>query len=162
MTSDFLARSRQFQDALDEALAESDETADRAGVLDTLARLVERSRAVAGDHPHVVEALDALDSIAGSPDVEAALSEAAALFESPQRFRESLFFARCLDRDAATSLELMKSRGYVAGAVVPVATYPDLATDQAALLEATTFAQLWQEPSRHRAILDRSEEHTSE
>ena len=182
MTSDFAARSRQFKDALDEAFAGSDEAfadsdgafagsdeafadsdgafadsdgADaEAGALDTLAGVVERSRTVAGDYAHVVEALDVLDAIAGSLDVEAALSEAAALFESPQRFREALFFARCLDRDAASTLELMHARGYVAGAVVPVATYPDLAGDQAAVLDATTFAHLWRGPSDLASMLE--------
>src|SRR5687768_3251998 len=112
MTADFAARSRQFQVALFEALADGNETDNGAALLDTLSRLVERCRAGAGGHEHVVEALDALDSIAGSPDEESAVSEAAALFASPPLFRDALFFARCLDRDAASALELMNARGY--------------------------------------------------
>ncbi len=162
MTADFAARSRLFQVALFEALADGNETDNGAALLDTLSRLVERCRAGAGGHEHVVEALVALGSIAKSEDVEAALSEAAALFESPQRFREAIYFARCLDRDAASALELMHARGYVAGAVVPAATHPDLASDQAALLDATTFAQLWQEPSSFTAMLDTADRWRSE
>ena len=154
MTSDFAARKQQFHTALHEALSGKSPTVPDAGVLDELAQLVARSRTVAGNHEHVVEALDALGSIAGSPDVEAALSEAAALFESPQRFREGIYFARCLNRDAAGALELINARGYVAGAVVPVASLPDLASKQAALLDTTTFAQLWQQPSSLGSMLE--------
>jgi len=158
MTSDFAARSQQFQDALTEALADGAKSDADAGVLASLTQLLTHGRTVSGDHPHVIQALEALESIATSPDVEAALSEAAALFESPQLFREALYFARCLDRDAASALDLMNARGYVAGALVPVVSYPDLASTQASWLDTTTFAKLWQEPSRLASMLDTADQ----
>jgi len=154
MTSDFLARSRQFQDALTEALTDGAKTDADAGVLASLAQLLTRTRTVSGDHPHVIEALEALDSIGASSDVGTALSEAAALFESPQLFREALYFARCLDRDAASALDLINARGYVARALVPVAAYPDLASTQVSWLDTATFARLWQESPGLTSMLE--------
>ena len=156
MTSDFAARSRQFQDALYEALAGTDKPARDADVLANSASLWRApgpSPATASTSPR--PGCPRLHR--GLPNVEAAVSEAAALFASPQRFREAVYFARCLDRDAAAALELLKARGYLAGAVVPVATYPDLASNQAAVLDATTFAQLWQDRPRLRAMIDTSD-----
>jgi hypothetical protein len=154
MTSDFATRSRQFHDALYEALSGPDTVVTDTGALDRLSQLVVRCRAVAGEHEHVGEALDALDAITRREDVDAGLSEAAALFASPQRFREALYFARCLDHDPTAALELMGAQGYVAAATVPVAAYAGLAAEQAALLDTATFATLWREPGRLRWMID--------
>jgi hypothetical protein len=51
----------------------------------------------------------------------------------------------------------MHARGYVAAATVPVAAYADLATRQAALLDATTFATLWREPGRLHSMIEQAD-----
>jgi hypothetical protein len=154
MTSDHTTRSRQYQDALYEAIAGANNAVSDTDPLALLTALVHRCRPLVIEAETAAQALDALALVSGQPSLQAALSEAASRFESPQRFREALFFARCLERDAAAALALLDARGYLESAVAPAAGYPDLATDQAALLDATTFGTLWSEPGRRSWFLD--------
>jgi hypothetical protein len=154
MTSDFSERLRQYRDALYEALASHGSAVRDADPLSQLGRLARRGATlVAGEQP-AAGALDALSNIASAPGLDEAVAEAAATFESPQRFREALYFARCLEREAEPALALLSARLYLEGAAAPASSYPDLATDQASLLDATTFATLWREPARHGWMLD--------
>ena len=148
MSSDYSSRARLFRDALYDALAGSPGAASDADPLILLTSLLSRCRPVAGDDESVAGALDAFGLIAERGNLEDAVSEATALFESPQRFREALYFLRCLDRDAPGTLALTRERSYLSAAVAPADPYPELATDQAALLDVTTFETLWREPSR--------------
>jgi hypothetical protein len=100
------------------------------------------------------EAVDALSSFAGHGSLEAALSDVAIRFESPQRFREALYFVRCLERDSEAALGLLAARAYLEEAVAPSAVDAELAVDQAALLDGNTFATLWREPERSAWLLD--------
>jgi hypothetical protein len=148
MSSDYTSRARLFRDALYDALAGRESGAADADPLSILTSIVERCRAAAGDDETTAGALDAFEVIARRGGVDEALSEAASLFESPHRFREALFFLRCLDRDAPEALTLMRQRAYLSAAVAPAGSYAELATDQAALLDATTFETLWREQGR--------------
>jgi len=154
MTADFSARSRQYQDALYEALAGGQTAVGDADPLQLLGSLVDRCRPLTIEAETASQALDALATVARQSSLEAALSDAAIRFESPQRFREALYFARCLERDPGAALAQLAARTYLESAVAPAARYPDLATDQAALLDATTFGALWREPSRRQWFLD--------
>jgi hypothetical protein len=51
-------------------------------------------------------------------------------------------------------MDLMRHLAYLSAAVTPAAGYPELATDQAALLDATTFETLWREPERLQSMED--------
>jgi hypothetical protein len=148
MSSDYSSRARLYRDALYDALIEGGSQASDGEPLAVLGLIVERCRGAAGEDPTAAGALDAFEAILRRQALDDAVSEAASLFESPQRFREALFFLRCLDRDAAGALTLMRQRAYLSGAVAPAASYPELATDQAALLDASTFETLWREPGR--------------
>jgi hypothetical protein len=154
MTSDHDTRSRQYQDALYEALAGPQSAVSDADPLTLLDTLVQRCRPLVIEAENAAQAIDALAIVAHQSSLESALSSAAIRFESPQRFREALYFARCLERDAAAALDLLSARGYLDAAVAPAAGYPDLATDQAALLDSTTFGTLWSEPGRRQWFLD--------
>ncbi len=154
MTSDFSARSRQYQDALYEALAGESTTVSDAEPLSMLSRLLERCRPLAAEGPIAAQALDAISSFAERPSLEAALSDVAIRFESPQRFREALFFARCLERDAESTLALLEARAYLEAAGMPASANPELAVNQAALLDGNTFATLWREPGRSAWLVD--------
>lgn len=154
MSSDFTARSRQYQDALYEALAGAESGISDAEPLNQLADLVQRCRFLTAEHTIANQALEALAAVARRPNVEAAMSDVATRFESPQRFRESLYFVRCMERDAEAALALLDARNYVETAIAPVSVDADLATDQAALLDGNTFARLWQEPQRRDWLLD--------
>ncbi|HEX5140912.1 MAG TPA: hypothetical protein VFX19_08205 [Dehalococcoidia bacterium] len=154
MSSEFATRARLFREALSEALAGVDGAATGNGVVGELAALVERALPMAGEDETAAGALGALEAIARRGDVEGAVSEAAALFESPQRFREALYFARCLERDSGAALALVDARGYLAGASVPAHAFADLASKQATLLDQTTFSTLWHEPERWGWMVD--------
>jgi hypothetical protein len=154
MTSDFSARSRQYQDALYEALAGEDPGVSDAEPLMVLTGLIDRCRPLAIEDTMATQALDALTLIASRPGVDAALSEVPNRFESPQRFREALYFARCLERDGDAALALLDARGYLEMAVTPAATDADLAVDQAALLDGNTFATLWTQPERREGLIE--------
>ncbi|HEU0075045.1 MAG TPA: hypothetical protein VFS30_13665 [Dehalococcoidia bacterium] len=154
MTADFSARTRQYQDALYEALAGDETAVSDAEPLSILSGLLERCRPLAIEDSIAVQALDALGSFAERPGLEAALSDVAIRFESPQRFREALFFARCLERDADSALALLDARAYLEAAITPAAASADLAVDQAALLDGNTFATLWREPGRGVWLVD--------
>ncbi len=154
MTADFSERLRQYRDAIYESLESSGAAVRDVDPLSQLGRLARRCvTIVAGEQP-ATGALEALGTIASRSDINAAVSEAAAIFESPQRFRETLYFARCLEREPDPALELLHARLYLEGSAAPAAMYPNLATDQASLLDATTFATLWREPARHGWMLD--------
>ncbi|HWO72012.1 MAG TPA: hypothetical protein VNN21_00470 [Dehalococcoidia bacterium] len=154
MTSDFAARSRQFRDALSEALADLSPGGADADLLTDLRTLIDRGLEVAKGDATAGEALEALAIVAGQAELEAALASAALRFESPQRFREALYFARCLERDSDAALQFLQARAFLEGAVAPAAAYPDLATDQAALIDAATFEALWRDASRLPWLLD--------
>ena len=148
MSSDYTSRARLYRDALYDALTGETRGVSDADPLSVLTSMVNRCRAVADDDETAVGALDAFDAILQRQALDDAVSEAASLFESPQRFRDALFFLRCLDRDASGALTLIRQRTYLSAAVAPSVSYPELATDQAALLDATTFETLWREPAR--------------
>ncbi len=154
MTSDFSTRARQYQDALYEVLAGDKTAVSDAEPLAILGRLIDRCRPLAFEDSIAVQALDALSSFAECPTLEAALSDVAIRFESPQRFREALFFARCLERDAGSALSLLDARNYIEAAITPASASADLAVDQAALLDGNTFATLWREPGRGAWLVD--------
>jgi hypothetical protein len=146
VTSDPAARARLYRDALYEALAGAGPAVRDAGPLLMLSRLVQRNAGAALDAG--AQALTtSLATVAGAGDVDAAVRSAEAAFESPQRFREAIYFARCLDRDAIGTQQLLSSRRYLEGAATPAA-FADLRTDREAVLDATTFAELWREPGR--------------
>lgn len=151
MPSDYSSRARLFRDALFDAVGDESRHHDP---LVALTSLIEQCRTTAIEDETAAGALDAFDAIAVRGNVEDAVSEAASLFESPQRFREALFFLRCLNRDASAALKLMRQRAYVSAAVAPARPYAELATNQAELLDATTFETLWHEPSRLDAMDD--------
>src|SRR5690606_32704865 len=130
--SDYTSRSRQFRDALADAM----DAAPEDGALYSLRSFIDRCRFIAAKHEGLAGALDALEAVAAYQDPDEALSEAASLFESPGRFRETLFFVRCLDHDAPGALDLMRVRDYVSGAVVPASAFRQLAVDQATVLDA--------------------------
>jgi hypothetical protein len=148
MSSDYTARARLYRDALFDALAGEERAASDADPLSVLTSILYRCREVAGDDVTTTGAIDAFEAILARGSVDDVVSEAASLFESPQRFRDALFFLRCLDRDAPGALTLMRQRAYLSAAVAPPAAFPELSTDQAALLDATTFESLWREPAR--------------
>jgi hypothetical protein len=154
VASDFSARSRLYQDALFEALTGDATAVADAEPLHLLATLIERCRPLVIEAEHAAGALDALALVASREGLEAGLSDAAIRFESPQRFREALFFARCLERDATAALALLEARTYLEGATVPASQFADLSMDQAALLDATTFDALWREADRRQWFLD--------
>jgi hypothetical protein len=154
MTSEHSARSQQYQDALHEALAGGTTAIGDAEPLALLTGLIQRCRPLALEDTMAVQVLDVLEPIAGRPGLDAALSEVAARFESPQRFREALYFLRCLEREATTALALLDARGYLEMAVMPASVDAELAVDQAALLDGNSFAALWQQPERRDWLLD--------
>jgi hypothetical protein len=152
--SEHSARSRQYQDALYEVLAGEATAASDADPMTTLSGLIERCRPLAFEDNIAMQALEALSSFAERPTLDAALSDVAIRFESPQRFREALYFARCLERDADSALALLDARAYLETAVTPSSVNADLAVDQAALLDGNTFATLWSEPERAQWLVD--------
>ena len=152
--SEHSARAQQYQDALFEAFAGDATAIADAEPLTVLSGMIQRCRPLAIEDTMAIQVLDVLEPIAGKPGLEVALSEVAARFESPQRFREALHFLRCLERDATTALALLDARGYLEMAVTPSSVDPDLAVDQAALLDGNTFATLWREPERREWLLD--------
>jgi hypothetical protein len=154
MTSEHSSRARQYQDALYEALAGDETAVSDAEPLALLTSLIDRCRLLAIEDTMAMQAIDALQLVASRPSLEAALSDIVIRFESPQRFREALYFMRCLERDAGTALALLDARFYLEMAVMPASTDPDLAVDQAALLDGNTFATLWQQPERRQGLLD--------
>jgi hypothetical protein len=148
------ARARQYQDALYEALAGAEPAVSDAEPMTVLSGLIGRCRPLAIEDSIAMQALDALSSFVERPSLEAALSDVAIRFESPQRFREALYFARCLERDADSALALLDARAYLETAVTPASASADLAVDQAALLDGNTFASLWREPERATWLVD--------
>jgi len=154
MSSDYSARARLFRDALYDAMASDEQAVSDADPLTVLTAILDRCRAISADDETAGGAVNAFDAIVARAPVDDALSEAASLFESPQRFRDALFFLRCLDRDAPGALALMRQRAYLSAAVAPAPSYPELATDQAALLDATAFEALWREPARQTWMED--------
>jgi hypothetical protein len=138
---------RRFRDVLYEALA-GDETAVRdEAPLQTLARLTENGMTKAEAEPGSLVALSNLNAVAREGHLETAISIAEARFESPEAFGDAIYFARCLNRDVSGSLTLNGARRYVEEARVPP-SFSELRTDQAAVLDATTFEALWREPQR--------------
>ena len=111
-----------------------------------LSRLVEHNVRITSDAGAQTLTL-ALARVAEAPDVDAAVASAAATFESPLHFGEAIYFARCLNHDPAGTLGLLAGRRYLEDAAAPP-LFADLHTDREAVLDATTFADLWREPGR--------------
>jgi hypothetical protein len=153
MSSDYSSRARLFRDALYDAFSDAGAGGDDAP-LGRLAALVDRCRAFTRDDERLEGALEAFDAILQRGNVDNAVVEALAWFDSPLRFREALYFLRCLDRDDGETLRLAHERAYLGAAVAPIDGYPDLATEQATLLDVTTFEALWTYPTRFSAMGD--------
>ena len=141
MTSDFSSRAGQYEEALTQATAGID-----AEPLQALALLLNQAPSLAAGDETASAALDALAGVAARNDKTDALSAAASLFESPQRFREAIHFARALQRNAPAALDLLQLRRYLEAAVLPASVQENLSAEQGSLLEETTFVRLWREP----------------
>ena len=147
MASDFTPPNRDFRDALYESLAGADAAVRDADPLTLLTRLVDRVAPSAAARIAAVSLLDRLRAIATTTSVEAAVLAATAAFADAAAFREAIYFARCLGREAATALRLIEDRAYLEGAVVPD-TFVELSTDQRAVLDSASFTALWLDPTR--------------
>jgi hypothetical protein len=152
MASDSSDRTRQYRDALYEALAGFVPATRDADPLLLLSRLSER--AALKTHPAIYAELGEVASISKANSLEAAIAAAEAHFETPARFRDAIYFARCLDRDAADATALLDARRYLEAAVIPASAITDLSTDRDAVLDATTFATLWHDPIRLHWMLE--------
>jgi len=153
MASESSSAARRFQDALYESLAGGEPAVRDAGPLVLLSRLTESGARSAAGNAAAAAAIESLSAVARADQLEEAMAAAEARFETPERFREAIYFARCLARDADQSLRLLEERGYLEAATVPAAL-ADLLTDRAAVLDATTFAALWREPARLEWMLN--------
>lgn len=149
MASDSASRARQFRDALYEPLAGGEPAARDVSPLTVLLTLTHRAAAAAATDEGAAVLLASLGAVARASDVEASLAVAELRFGEPELFREAIYFARCLDRSAADALALLRARRYLRTALIPPA-FPDLTTDQEAVLNATTFAMLWGGPDNLR------------
>jgi hypothetical protein len=143
---------RAFRTVLDEALGGSEGTVRDQAPLDALAALTTQSLPELASEPMAVATLRHLDAIAAHGEVDAALQAAGDLFESSERFREAIYFARWLRRDPARALALMRARTYVSDAAVPF-MFADLATDAEAVLLHTSFSGLWPQPGKFDSAL---------
>lgn len=130
----------QFRDVLYEALA-------GAGTVRDADPLTLLDRVVRAAPPEVREgaALSYLQEAAIAPSLETALAVARARFETPSRFRDTIYFARCLGRDATSTIRLSAARDYLESADTPAAR-DNLSTDRISLLNATSFEALWRGP----------------
>jgi len=145
-----VAAGRRYLEALYDSLA-----GERRGVSDAdpLLMLSQLSQAAATAarkaeaRPLAFDLLEPLAVVAARRDLEAAVEAARARFETPEGFSECIYLARCLRRDATGALSLLGARQYVAAATVP-GSLPDLDTDREAVLNASTFAAAWRDPSR--------------
>jgi hypothetical protein len=146
MTAEPDADRRRFRDVLYEALAGDSPSVRDATPQLLLSRLVEETAPRATDEASR-GLLAGLDAVARESDLGRAVIAAEASFDMPERFREAIYFARCLNRDAAGAIALLEGRRYIEGAIVPP-PLPDLRTDRDAVLDATTFSDLWREASR--------------
>jgi hypothetical protein len=146
MTSEFRSVAREFRDAFYEALAG---VSTAAGDADPLLALEELSSEAArlALNPPATALIESLNAVASSTSLEAAVATAFQRFDLPDGFREAIYFARCLQRDAGAALSLLSSRAYVESANVPPSLL-DLSTDRRAVLDAATFASLWQDEGR--------------
>jgi hypothetical protein len=97
--------------------------------------------------------LGALSVLAAAPDVDAAAHEAMSWFESPWALAQAIYFARCVAREPEAALRLAAFRRYATSAQVST-DLPDLALDQAAVLDASHFVDAWREPARIAWMLD--------
>src|SRR5688572_9026504 len=152
MASDSSDRARLFRDVLYEALPGGEPAVRDADPLQLLNRLTERLLPQAT--PAAQPDLEALQTISTARSLEAAVAAAEARFETPARFREAIYFARCLDRDTAEALSLLQARRYLEEAALPDAGFTDLRTDRQAVLDAATFATLWHDPGRIQWMLE--------
>ena len=136
-----------FRNVLYEALAGDGPSIRDADPLLLLNRLTDSAERIAELPSTASSLVEDLALVAKETQLEAAIAAAAARFDSPQRFAEAIYFARCLTRDAEPALSLLNARTYLEDAVVPDAL-PELQTDRAAVLDAATFASLWHDPAR--------------
>ena len=153
MASDPGPRAREFQDALYESLAGGSTGVRDADPLLLLERLTDAAMALAGENNTAIDTLSRLRGVAAAGEVGAALAAAADRFETPARFREAVYFGRCLARERSAALDLLAGQRYLQDVAVPLA-FPDLLTDHDAVLDATTFALLWREPARAAWMLN--------
>ena len=142
MTSGF-----PYRDVMYEALAGSQLAVRDTSPHLSLLRLTQQGASAATADAAAIELIQALAEVAAETGMDAAADLAARRFETPERFRDAIYFARCLVRDPAPALALLAGRRYLEGAATPAA-FPDLHTDRAAVLDATTFESLWREPAR--------------
>lgn len=143
-----------IRDTLYDSLAGETSAARDADPLTILNALVQRCRPLAANDAQALALLESLAAVATAAGLEAALANAEARFEAPARLREAIYFTRCLDRDA-NAIALLRARGYLEATRVPAAL-ADLVTDRAAVLDATTFAELWRDAGRLEWMLDAS------
>jgi hypothetical protein len=94
MESDPFLRARRFRDVLYESLAGAEPAARDAAPLQVLSRLIETVRSSAVAQPSAAEAIAALAGVAAASQLEAAVALAADRFETPERFRDAVYFAR--------------------------------------------------------------------
>jgi hypothetical protein len=153
MASDRSPDAREFRDALYEALSGGATAARDADPLILLDRLTNAAPARDADRPIARQLIERLHATAVAPGLDAAVDVAAERFETPSRFREAIYFARCLARDASATIDLLAARHYLEAAIVPSA-FADLSTDRSAVLDATTFASFWLDGSRAGWMLD--------
>ena len=147
MASDFGPSASEFRDALYEALAGGTTGIRDADPLSVLDRLTAAVSPHAGAAPLAAAAITDLRQVASAPSLEAAIETAAARFDGAHHFRETIYFARCLDREAAVALDLLAGRSYLEDAIVPAA-FAELSTDCSAVLDAASFESLWSDPTR--------------
>jgi hypothetical protein len=146
MTSEFGSGAREFRDAFYEALAGVSTAAGDADPLLALGELSSEAARLALN-PTATALIESLNAVASSTSLEAAIATAFQRFDLPGRFREAIYFARCLQRDADAALSLLSSRAYVESANIPPSLL-DLSTDRRAVLDAATFESLWQDEGR--------------
>ncbi len=146
---------RPFRDALYAALAGGGgvRDADPVLLLDETVRAARRAAAQAGALDAWQTELAALEMVAAARDVDGAATTAARVYATGAALREAVFASRSLSRDAEAAKALRAARDYLGAAVLPPGQ-PELATDRDAVLDAATFAQLWQEPARLDWMLD--------
>jgi len=147
MASEPPSSQRDYQDALYRALETSTSAVRDASPIDQLTSLVEDASRLSLDDPASLATLSNLRSVCGHNVAEDALQLAAQLFETPDEFREAIYFVRWLTRSRGQALRLASARRYTATAVVPLGV--EIAGGEpSVMLRWTTFTTLWPEPEK--------------
>src|SRR6266480_176082 len=113
MASEPASRARHFRDALYEALSGAPPALQAAGPLSALLTLTGRTLPTATTDEGAAGLLSSLQAVGRANDVEASLAVAELRFGEPEQFREAIYFARSLERDAAGALALLQARRYL-------------------------------------------------